>query len=137
MKNKSVIFSSAFAALLFAGDAWAQNVTGKAATAAPLFREMATDVITPNICFSNTISSLMWLLGVLFLVASLVTAILYRRHKPQTPKLKRRAIVLFVAAALFFALPFILYAMQGSVADGELTRINASQLSLDPVKEFK
>jgi Ca-activated chloride channel family protein len=61
-------------------------------------------------------------------------------EKIDTPKKKskhlRSGIMLLMASAALFSLPFINQAMQGSISNGSLMKINASSLQMDSVTIF-
>lgn len=57
--------------------------------------------------------------------------------RAQPAPLRKCAAALVVFGVLCLAFPFIQTAMQAKISDGPMTQINASQLVLEPVKEFK
>ncbi|MDF3025085.1 MAG: hypothetical protein K0R10_2446 [Alphaproteobacteria bacterium] len=112
---------------MFAGHA-------NAADAATTFRDMTTNIITASSGFNNLISVVCWIGGAGLGVAGIFKLKNHVDNPGQTPM--KDGLVRLGCGGALLAFPFIQQAMQGSIANGSMQRLNAASLQMDSVTVF-
>ncbi len=106
-----------------------------AADAALTFKDMSTNIITASSGFNNLISVVCWIGGAGLGVAGIFKLKMHVDNPGQTPM--KDGLVRIGCGGALLAFPFIQQAMQGSISNGSLTKINASSLQMDSVTVFQ
>ena len=104
------------------------------AEAATTFRDMSNNIVTASSGFNNLISIVCWIGGAGLGVAGIFKLKNHVDNPGQTP-MKDGLIRLGCGGGLL-AFPFIQQAMQGSISNGSLTKLNAASLQIDSVSVF-
>ncbi len=105
-----------------------------AASAATTFKDMTTNIITASSGFNNLISVVCWIGGAGLGVAGIFKLKNHVDNPGQTPM--KDGLVRLGCGGALLAFPFIMQAMQGSISNGSLTKINAASLQMDSVTVF-
>ncbi len=106
-----------------------------AADAATTFKDMSTNIITASSGFNNLISVVCWIGGAGLGVAGIFKLKMHVDNPGQTPM--KDGLVRIGCGGALLAFPFIQQAMQGSISNGSLNKINASSLQMDSVTVFQ
>ena len=106
-----------------------------AADAATTFKDMSTNIITASSGFNNLISVVCWIGGAGLGVAGIFKLKMHVDNPGQTPM--KDGLVRIGWGGALLAFPFIQQAMQGSISNGSLQKINASSLQMDSVTVFQ
>ncbi|MBL8712305.1 MAG: hypothetical protein JNM12_05350 [Alphaproteobacteria bacterium] len=106
-----------------------------AADAATTFKDMSTNIITASSGFNNLISVVCWIGGAGLGVAGIFKLKMHVDNPGQTPM--KDGLVRIGCGGALLAFPFIQQAMQGSISNGSLQKINASSLQMDSVTVFQ
>jgi hypothetical protein len=109
--------------------------SASAADAALTFKDMSTNIITASSGFNNLISVVCWIGGAGLGVAGIFKLKMHVDNPGQTPM--KDGLVRIGCGGALLAFPFIQQAMQGSISNGSLTKINASSLQMDSVTVFQ
>jgi hypothetical protein len=106
-----------------------------AADAATTFKDMSANIITASSGFNNLISVVCWIGGAGLGVAGIFKLKMHVDNPGQTPM--KDGLVRIGCGGALLAFPFIQQAMQGSISNGSLNKINASSLQMDSVTVFQ
>lgn len=106
-----------------------------AADAATTFKDMSTNIITASSGFNNLISVVCWIGGAGLGVAGIFKLKMHVDNPGQTPM--KDGLVRIGCGGALLAFPFIMQAMQGSISNGSMQKINASSLQMDSVTVFQ
>ena len=106
-----------------------------AADAATTFKDMSTNIITASSGFNNLISVVCWIGGAGLGVAGIFKLKMHVDNPGQTPM--KDGLVRIGCGGALLAFPLIQQAMQGSISNGSLQKINASSLQMDSVTVFQ
>jgi len=109
------------------GEAQAQTAT--------TFRDMVNNIIAAAGGFNNLISVVCWIGGAGFGVAGIFKLKNHVDNPAQTPM--KDGLARLGCGGALLAFPFIQQAMQGSISNGSLTKINAASLQMDSVTVFQ
>ena len=109
--------------------------SASAADAATTFRDMSNNMIAASGGFNNLISVVCWIGGAGLGVAGIFKLKMHVDNPGQTPM--KDGLVRIGCGGALLAFPFIQQAMQGSISNGSLTKINASSLQMDSVTVFQ
>ncbi len=133
MKTKySITHKLAAAATL--GFIAGSSVEASAATATT-FRDMSTNMTIAAGGFQNLISTVCWIGGSGLGVAGIFKLKQHVDNPGQTPM--KDGLIRIACGGGLLAFPFIQTAMQGSISNGSMTKINASSLQMDSVSVFQ
>ena len=105
------------------------------AEAATTFKDMTVNITTATSGLNNLISIVCWIGGAGLGVAGIFKLKNHVDNPGQTP-MKDGLIRLGCGGGLL-AFPFIQQAMQGSISNGSLTKLNAASLQMDSVSVFQ
>ncbi|MDF3025088.1 MAG: hypothetical protein K0R10_2449 [Alphaproteobacteria bacterium] len=109
--------------------------SASAADAATTFRDMSNNMIAASGGFNNLISVVCWIGGAGLGVAGIFKLKMHVDNPGQTPM--KDGLVRIGCGGALLAFPFIQQAMQGSISNGSLAKINASSLQMDSVTVFQ
>ncbi|MDI1228329.1 MAG: hypothetical protein PSY14_11650 [bacterium] len=109
--------------------------SASAADAATTFRDMSNNMIAASGGFNNLISVVCWIGGAGLGVAGIFKLKMHVDNPGQTPM--KDGLVRIGCGGALLAFPFIQQAMQGSISNGSLQKINASSLQMDSVTVFQ
>lgn len=112
----------------------AGSATEAQAQAATTFADMARNIITAVSGSNNMISAVCWIGGAGLGVAGIFKLKNHVDNPAQTPM--KDGLVRLGCGGALLAFPFIQSAMQGSISNGSLTKINAASLQMDSVTIF-
>ena len=112
----------------------AGSATDAHAQAATTFADMARNIITAVSGSNNMISAVCWIGGAGLGVAGIFKLKNHVDNPAQTPM--KDGLVRLGCGGALLAFPFIQSAMQGSISNGSLTKINAASLQMDSVTIF-
>lgn len=112
----------------------AGSATEAQAQAATTFADMARNIITAVSGSNNMISAVCWIGGAGLGVAGIFKLKNHVDNPAQTPM--KDGLVRLGCGGALLAFPFIQSAMQGSISNGSLTKINAASLQMDSVTVF-
>ncbi len=105
------------------------------AATATTFRDMSNNMVTASGGFQNLISTVCWIGGAGLGVAGIFKLKQHVDNPGQTPM--KDGLVRIACGGGLLAFPFIQTAMQGSISNGSMTKINASSLQMDSVSVFQ
>ena len=105
-----------------------------AASAATTFRDMSNNMIAASGGFNNLISVVCWIGGAGLGVAGIFKLKNHVDNPDQTPM--KDGLVRLGCGGALLAFPFIQQAMQGSISNGSMQKINASSLQMDSASTF-
>jgi len=105
------------------------------ADAALTFSDMSKNIVTASSGFNNLISTVCWLGGAGLGVAGIFKLKQHVDNPGQTPM--KDGLVRIGAGGGLLAFPFIQNAMQGSIADTEMDKLDATKLQLDSSDVFQ
>lgn len=105
-----------------------------ASFAATTFKDMSSNIITASSGFNNLISVVCWIGGAGLGVAGIFKLKNHVDNPGQTPM--KDGLVRLGCGGALLAFPFIQQAMQGSISNGSLTKINAASLQMDSTEVF-
>lgn len=105
------------------------------AAAATTFRDMSNNMVQASGGFQNLISTVCWIGGAGLGVAGIFKLKQHVDNPGQTPM--KDGLVRIACGGGLLAFPFIQTAMQGSVSNGSMTKLNASALQMDSVSVFQ
>ena len=108
---------------------------GNAAEAATTFRDMSNNLVTASSGFNNLISIVCWIGGAGLGVAGIFKLKQHVDNPGQTPM--KDGLIRIGCGGGLLAVPFIQQAMQGSISNGSLTKLNAASLQMDSVSVFQ
>jgi hypothetical protein len=108
--------------------------TAGSAKAATTFATMSNNIVTASSGFNNLISTVCWLGGAGLGVAGIFKLKQHVDNPGQTPM--KDGLVRLGAGGGLLAFPFIQQAMQGSIADTKLDKLDAQKLQLDSTSVF-
>ena len=108
---------------------------GNAAEAATTFRDMSNNIVTASSGFNNLISIVCWIGGAGLGVAGIFKLKQHVDNPGQTPM--KDGLIRIGCGGGLLAFPFIQQAMQGSISNGSLTKLNAASLQMDSVSVFQ
>ncbi len=108
--------------------------SGDAAYAATTFRDMSNNMIAASGGFNNLISVVCWIGGAGLGVAGIFKLKNHVDNPGQTPM--KDGLVRLGCGGALLAFPFIQQAMQGSISNGSMQKINASSLQMDSTTTF-
>ena len=108
---------------------------GNAAEAATTFRDMSNNLVTASSGFNNLISIVCWIGGAGLGVAGIFKLKQHVDNPGQTPM--KDGLIRIGCGGGLLAFPFIQQAMQGSISNGSLTKLNAASLQMDSVSVFQ
>jgi hypothetical protein len=106
----------------------------EASAAALTFKNMSQNIITASSSFQSLISTVCWIGGAGLGVAGIFKLKQHVDSPAQTPM--KDGLIRIGAGGGLLAFPFIQQAMQGSISNGNLNKINASALQIDSVSVF-
>lgn len=112
----------------------AGSATDAHAQSATTFADMARNIITAVSGSNNMISAVCWIGGAGLGVAGIFKLKNHVDNPAQTPM--KDGLVRLGCGGALLAFPFIQAAMQGSISNGSLTKINAASLQMDSVTVF-
>lgn len=104
------------------------------ASSATTFRTMSQNIIQATGSFQSLISTVCWLGGAGLGVAGIFKLKQHVDNPGQTPM--KDGLIRIGAGGGLLAFPFIQSAMQGSISNGNLTKINAANLAIDSTTTF-
>lgn len=104
------------------------------ASAATTFRDMSNNMIAASGGFNNLISVVCWIGGAGLGVAGIFKLKNHVDNPGQTPM--KDGLVRLGCGGALLAFPFIQQAMQGSISNGSMQKINASSLQMDSTTTF-
>lgn len=105
------------------------GASSDALAAATNFKTMSDNMVIASSGFQNLISTVCWLGGAGLGVAGIFKLKQHVDNPAQAPM--KDALIRIAAGGGLLAFPFIQSAMQGSVANGDLNKINGGDLKLD------
>jgi len=106
-----------------------------AAQTATTFRDMSNNMVAASGGFNNLISVVCWIGGAGLGVAGIFKLKNHVDNPGQTPM--KDGLVRLGCGGALLAFPFIQQAMQGSISNGSLTKINAADLQIESVTVFQ
>lgn len=104
------------------------------AMAALTFKNMSQNIITASSGFNNLISTVCWIGGAGLGVAGIFKLKAHVDNPAQAAM--KDGLIRIAAGGGLLAFPFIQQAMQGSISNGSLTKLNGSALLMDSVTIF-
>ncbi len=104
------------------------------AQTAVTFAEMARNMITAASGFNGLISTVCWIGGAGLGVAGIFKLKNHVDNPAQSPM--KDGLVRLGCGGALLAFPFIMQAMQGSISNGSMQKINAASLQMDSVTVF-
>jgi len=105
------------------------------AATATTFRDMSNNMVAASGGFQNLISTVCWIGGAGLGVAGIFKLKQHVDNPGQTPM--KDGLVRIACGGGLLAFPFIQTAMQGSISNGSMAKINASSLQMDSVSVFQ
>src|SRR5690606_39163107 len=108
---------------------------GSAAEAALTFRDMSNNIAVASSGFNNLISIVCWIGGAGLGVAGIFKLKQHVDNPGQTPM--KDGLIRIGCGGGLLAFPFIQQAMQGSISNGSLNKMNASSLQMDSASLFQ
>ena len=115
--------------MMASGEAFA--AAGNATT----FRDMSNNMVAASGGFQNLISTVCWIGGAGLGVAGIFKLKQHVDNPGQTPM--KDGLVRIGCGGGLLAFPFLQTAMQGSVSNGSMNKINATSLQIDSVSAFQ
>ena len=112
----------------------AGSSTDAHAQAATTFADMARNIILAMSGANNLISTVCWIGGAGLGVAGIFKLKNHVDNPAQTPM--KDGLVRLGCGGALLAFPFIMGAMQGSISNGSLQKLNAASLQMDSVTVF-
>lgn len=109
--------------------------SGDAAVAATTFRDMSNNMVQASGGFQNLISTVCWIGGAGLGVAGIFKLKQHVDNPGQTPM--KDGLVRIACGGGLLAFPFIQTAMQGSISNGSMAKINVASLQIDSVSSFQ
>ena len=104
------------------------------AFAALTFKNMSQNIITASSGFNNLISTVCWIGGAGLGVAGIFKLKAHVDNPAQAAM--KDGLIRIAAGGGLLAFPFIQQAMQGSISNGSLTKLQASALQMESVTSF-
>jgi hypothetical protein len=104
------------------------------AHAALTFKNMSQNIIMASSSFQSLISTVCWIGGAGLGVAGIFKLKQHVDNPGQTPM--KDGLIRIGAGGGLLAFPFIQQAMQGSISNGNLQKINATALQMDSTSQF-
>jgi hypothetical protein len=101
---------------------------------ATTFRTMSQNIIQASGSFQSLISTVCWIGGAGLGVAGIFKLKQHVDNPGQTPM--KDGLIRIGAGGGLLAFPFIQSAMQGSISNGNMTKVNAASLAIDSVTTF-
>lgn len=108
---------------------------GSAAEAALTFRDMSNNIAVASSGFNNLISIVCWIGGAGLGVAGIFKLKQHVDNPGQTPM--KDGLIRIGCGGGLLAFPFIQQAMQGSISNGSLQKMNAASLQMDSASLFQ
>jgi len=108
--------------------------TAMAATATT-FRDMSNNMVAASGGFQNLISTVCWIGGAGLGVAGIFKLKQHVDNPGQTPM--KDGLVRIACGGGLLAFPFIQTAMQGSISNGSMQKVNVTSLQIDSVSAFQ
>lgn len=105
------------------------------ATTATTFRDMSNHIVASAGGFQNMISTVCWIGGAGLGVAGIFKLKNHVDNPGQTPM--KDGLARIACGGGLLAFPFIQTAMQGSISNGSMNKINVSSLQIDSVSAFQ
>lgn len=105
------------------------------AATATTFRDMVNNIIAASGGFQNLISTVCWIGGSGLGVAGIFKLKNHVDNPAQTPM--KDGLARIACGGGLLAFPFIQTAMQGSISNGSMQKINVSSLQIDSVSAFQ
>ncbi|MBL8712303.1 MAG: hypothetical protein JNM12_05340 [Alphaproteobacteria bacterium] len=113
----------------------AGSATDAHAQTATTFADMVKNILLASSGFNNLISVVCWIGGAGLGVAGIFKLKMHVDNPGQTPM--KDGLVRLGCGGALLAFPFIMQAMQGSISNGSMQKINASSLQMDSVTVFQ
>lgn len=113
----------------------AGSATDAHAQTATTFADMVKNILLASSGFHNLISVVCWIGGAGLGVAGIFKLKNHVDNPGQTPM--KDGLVRLGCGGALLAFPFIMQAMQGSISNGSMQKINASSLQMDSVTVFQ
>ena len=113
----------------------AASSTESFAAGATTIRDMTNNMVSASSGFQNLISTVCWIGGSGLGVAGIFKLKNHVDNPGQTPM--KDGLIRIACGGGLLSFPFIQTAMQGSISNGSMAKINASSLQMDSVSVFQ